>query len=223
MTQTKMARHDARSQAMPSADALPHSMLVSLCWHARGLTALSLAACPQDEAGRLLQGPSLTQSVAPVSSSSTARLGASTPTQDALALSRATLSCHPGSASAPARLLHGEPVPPWLLTPLQRYFAGVPDALLSLPIDPAGTPFQLRVWRALRTIPSGETRTYRALAETIAQPTASRAVGQANGRNPIALVLPCHRVVRASGDIGGYAYGQELKRRLLLHEHAVAA
>jgi methylated-DNA-[protein]-cysteine S-methyltransferase len=85
----------------------------------------------------------------------------------------------------------------------------------ELPLAPTGTEFQLRVWNALRTIPHGETRTYGWIAEQIGQPTAVRAVGLANGRNPISIVVPCHRVVGASGALTGYAGGVERKRFLL--------
>ena len=81
-----------------------------------------------------------------------------------------------------------------------------------------GTPFQLRVWEALREIPYGETRTYGWIAERIGQPTAVRAVGLANGRNPFSIVVPCHRVVGSTGQLTGYAGGVERKRHLLDHE-----
>jgi methylated-DNA-[protein]-cysteine S-methyltransferase len=90
----------------------------------------------------------------------------------------------------------------------------------DLPLDPRGTPFQLRVWQALREIPYGETRSYRDVAREIRQPSAVRAVGAANGANPIALVIPCHRVIAASGRLGGYGGGCELKARLLAMEQS---
>ncbi|SFS07770.1 methylated-DNA-[protein]-cysteine S-methyltransferase [Agrococcus baldri] len=92
----------------------------------------------------------------------------------------------------------------------------------DLPLAPAGTAFQLRVWSALRTIPHGQTRTYGWIAEQIGQPTAVRAVGLANGRNPLSIVVPCHRVVGASGALTGYAGGVERKRFLLDHEAGAA-
>jgi methylated-DNA-[protein]-cysteine S-methyltransferase len=78
-----------------------------------------------------------------------------------------------------------------------------------------GTPFQRRVWDRLRTIPYGETRTYGQLADELGSPAASRAVGLANGRNPVGIIVPCHRVVGASGSLTGYGGGLDRKRRLL--------
>jgi methylated-DNA-[protein]-cysteine S-methyltransferase len=101
---------------------------------------------------------------------------------------------------------------------LARYFEGDLHALDSLPLDGAGTDFQRRVWSALRTIPAGETRSYAELAAQIGSPKAMRAVGLANGRNPISLVVPCHRVIGADGSLTGYAGGLERKRWLLGHE-----
>lgn len=97
---------------------------------------------------------------------------------------------------------------------LDEYFAGKRKAF-DLPVDPAGTPFQRVVWRALQKIPYGTTLNYGALAGRIGQPTASRAVGAANGRNPISIVIPCHRVIGANGDLTGYAGGMERKAALL--------
>lgn len=97
---------------------------------------------------------------------------------------------------------------------LHAYFAGDRTAF-DLPLDAVGTPFQLRVWQALREIPYGETRTYGWIAERIGQPTAVRAVGLANSRNPISIVVPCHRVVGATGTLTGYAGGLVCKRTLL--------
>jgi methylated-DNA-[protein]-cysteine S-methyltransferase len=88
----------------------------------------------------------------------------------------------------------------------------------SLTLAPRGTPFQTRVWSALREIPFGETRSYRALAAQTGNPAASRAVGRANATNPICLIVPCHRVIGADGSLTGFAFGEELKRRLLEHE-----
>lgn len=100
---------------------------------------------------------------------------------------------------------------------LRDYFAG-DRTTFDLPLDPVGTPFQLRVWEALRDIPYGETRTYGWIAAAIGQPTAVRAVGLANSRNPISIIVPCHRVVGASGALTGYAGGVACKRTLLDHE-----
>jgi methylated-DNA-[protein]-cysteine S-methyltransferase len=97
---------------------------------------------------------------------------------------------------------------------LDEYFAGKRKAF-DLAVDPAGTPFQRGVWRALREIPYGTTTHYGALAKCIGQPSASRAVGAANGRNPISIVIPCHRVIGVSGDLTGYAGGMERKAALL--------
>lgn len=95
-----------------------------------------------------------------------------------------------------------------------EYFAGKRrDFELSL--APAGTAFQQRVWAELLLIPYGQTRSYGDLAKRLGQPGASRAVGSANGSNPICLVIPCHRVIATGGGLGGFAFGLEMKRRLL--------
>jgi methylated-DNA-[protein]-cysteine S-methyltransferase len=104
---------------------------------------------------------------------------------------------------------------------LQEYFAGTRRAF-DLEIAPAGTPFQLMVWRALRAIPYGETRSYRDLARSIGNERAVRAVGLANGRNPLAIVIPCHRVVGSDGSLTGFGGGLETKRYLLDLERRVA-
>jgi AraC family transcriptional regulator of adaptative response/methylated-DNA-[protein]-cysteine methyltransferase len=87
-----------------------------------------------------------------------------------------------------------------------------------LPIDVAGTAFQERVWAELRKIPLGETRSYAEIAAAIGQPTATRAVGTANGDNHVAVLIPCHRVIRSDGSLGGYAGGLDRKRHLLAVE-----
>ena len=92
----------------------------------------------------------------------------------------------------------------------------------SLPLAAAGTPFQQRVWAALRTIPFGETRTYGQLAAQLGHPAASRAVGRANATNPICLIVPCHRVIGANGSLTGFAFGEKIKRALLEHERVPA-
>ena len=97
---------------------------------------------------------------------------------------------------------------------LQAYFAGE-RRTFDLPLAPAGTPFQRAVWAALREIPYGETRTYGQIAARIGRPKACRAVGMANNRNPIAIIVPCHRVVGASGALVGYAAGLSVKEKLL--------
>jgi len=90
----------------------------------------------------------------------------------------------------------------------------------ELQLDPRGTDFQRRVWDALREIPYGETISYAELAARVGRPRAMRAVGSANGANPLSLVVPCHRVVASGGGLGGYGGGLELKQRLLALEHA---
>jgi methylated-DNA-[protein]-cysteine S-methyltransferase len=102
---------------------------------------------------------------------------------------------------------------------LRRYFDGELHALDDVPVRfDAGTPFQQEVWHALRTIPVGETISYAELARRVGRPTGFRAVGAANGRNPIAVVVPCHRVIAADGTLGGYSGGLDNKRWLLAHE-----
>jgi methylated-DNA-[protein]-cysteine S-methyltransferase len=97
---------------------------------------------------------------------------------------------------------------------LEEYFAGK-RARFDLPLDPAGSAFQRSVWAQLQSIPYGETWSYRELALRVGNPGAARAVGAANGRNPLCILIPCHRVVRASGDLGGYSGGTERKAFLL--------
>jgi methylated-DNA-[protein]-cysteine S-methyltransferase len=103
---------------------------------------------------------------------------------------------------------------------LSDYFAGRPPRIPVL--DLHGTPFQLAVWGALRAIPWGEVRTYGEIAALLGHAGGARAVGGANGRNPVAIFVPCHRVVQAGGRLGGYAAGLEVKRWLLAHEAAHA-
>ena len=104
---------------------------------------------------------------------------------------------------------------------LARYFAGTLTAF-DLPLDPRGTAFQRAVWAALLTIPYGETRSYGAIAAQVGRPSASRAVGAANGRNPLSIVAPCHRVVGSTGALTGFAGGLAAKRHLLALEQRVA-
>lgn len=103
---------------------------------------------------------------------------------------------------------------------LRAYFAGDLSAIDDLQVSPAGTEFQRRVWRELRTIPCGETLSYGELARRIGNPAAVRAVGLANGANPVGIVVPCHRVIGADGTLTGYGGGIERKRWLLAHERA---
>ncbi len=105
---------------------------------------------------------------------------------------------------------------------VEDYFAGRRREF-SLPLAAPGTEFQTRTWAALRSIPFGETRTYGQLARSIGRPTASRAVGRANATNPICLVVPCHRVIGSDGSMTGFAFGEDLKRRLLDHERTLRA
>jgi len=100
---------------------------------------------------------------------------------------------------------------------LTEYFAGQ-RRRFELPLAPEGTPFQQRVWRELQDIPYGVTISYGQLAARIGQPTASRAVGLANGSNPLAIVIPCHRVIGANGALTGYGGGLPIKERLLALE-----
>ncbi len=101
---------------------------------------------------------------------------------------------------------------------LEDYFAGNLHSLDNIPVNVMGTPFQQTVWLGLRYIPLGRTCTYGELATQIGHPNAIRAVGAANGQNPIAIILPCHRVIGANGTLTGYAGGLERKRWLLEHE-----
>jgi methylated-DNA-[protein]-cysteine S-methyltransferase len=101
---------------------------------------------------------------------------------------------------------------------INRYFAGDIEAIDEIPVQTAGTAFQRSVWNELRKIPSGAPVSYGKLAQQIARPKAVRAVGKANGSNPIGLVVPCHRVVGANGSLTGYGGGLERKQWLLEHE-----
>jgi methylated-DNA-[protein]-cysteine S-methyltransferase len=100
---------------------------------------------------------------------------------------------------------------------LRDYFAGALREF-DLPLEPVGTPFQQSVWSVLRTIPYGETWSYLDVAQTIGKPSACRAVGAANGANPIPIVIPCHRVIGTGGGLTGFGGGIDLKRRLLALE-----
>jgi O-6-methylguanine DNA methyltransferase len=100
------------------------------------------------------------------------------------------------------------------LRELDEYFSGT-RRVFSLPLDLRGSDFQLRCWHALLDIPYGETRSYREIAQTIGHPQAFRAVGLANNRNPIAIIVPCHRVIASDGKLCGYGGGLDLKRKLL--------
>jgi methylated-DNA-[protein]-cysteine S-methyltransferase len=104
---------------------------------------------------------------------------------------------------------------------LDAWFAGTRTAL-DLPLDVAGTPFQERVRAVLRAVPFGETRTYGQIAAAVGKPTALRAVGACNSRNPLLIVIPCHRVIGASGGVIGWSGGTDAKRWLLAHERRIA-
>jgi methylated-DNA-[protein]-cysteine S-methyltransferase len=103
---------------------------------------------------------------------------------------------------------------------LAEYFDGKRKQF-DLPLGLRGTAFQIRVWQQLLAIPHGETWSYGELAQAIGQPTASRAVGAANGKNPISIIVPCHRVIGSSGELTGYGGGMPAKRWLLDHEKAI--
>lgn len=125
------------------------------------------------------------------------------------------------------RLHYGEvtltnaPAPAAITAPLAAYFAGDLGALDSVKVATGGTDFQREVWAALRNIPAGATASYGELAAVVGRPKASRAIGMANGSNPIGIVVPCHRVIGANGTLTGYAGGIERKRWLLRHEGAL--
>jgi O-6-methylguanine DNA methyltransferase len=117
------------------------------------------------------------------------------------------------AASAPSSSILGR---------LRAYFDGELDALDAIEVRPEGTPFQQRVWSALRGVRAGSTTSYGALAARIGHPAAVRAVGAANGANPIPIVIPCHRVIGADGRLVGYGGGLDRKRWLLVHEGVVS-
>jgi methylated-DNA-[protein]-cysteine S-methyltransferase len=125
------------------------------------------------------------------------------------------------------RLQYGAPVlrnvraPDDIRAALTGYFAGDLDCLKRIKWRVAGTPFQRKVWTALTTIPASTTMSYGALAAKLEMPNAMRAVGHANGSNPISVVVPCHRVIGADGSLTGYGGGLERKRWLLQHEGVV--
>jgi methylated-DNA-[protein]-cysteine S-methyltransferase len=113
-----------------------------------------------------------------------------------------------------AKLAEGRSPPP-VRVPFEAYFRGETEALKTVPWKASGTAFQLKVWDALCTIPAGETLSYAGLAERIGRPTAVRAVGHANGANPVAVVVPCHRVIGTDGSLTGYGGSLPRKRWLL--------
>jgi methylated-DNA-[protein]-cysteine S-methyltransferase len=111
--------------------------------------------------------------------------------------------------------------PNGLVDAISSYFAGELEAINALPVKTGGTSFQREVWQALREIPCGTTISYAQLAERIGRPAAVRAVGLANGSNPVGVVIPCHRVIGSDGSLAGYGGGVERKRWLLEHEKQV--
>ncbi|MGD9741742.1 MAG: methylated-DNA--[protein]-cysteine S-methyltransferase [Dongiaceae bacterium] len=108
-----------------------------------------------------------------------------------------------------------------IATQLRAYLDGDLAALEAISVDPGGSPFQKRVWSALRRVPAGRTWSYGQMARRLGSPTALRAVGNANGRNPISIVIPCHRLIGSDGSLTGYGGGIARKRWLLAHEGAL--
>jgi methylated-DNA-[protein]-cysteine S-methyltransferase len=144
-------------------------------------------------------------------------LGDITAVADDAGLTRVILAGDDGSVLAEAT--EGGPIVDVAAQQLAEYFAGERMAF-DVPLAPQGTEFQMTVWKALGDVPFGTTATYGDIARAIGQLTATRAVGAANGRNPIPIIIPCHRVIGASGELTGYSGGGgiETKRRLLDHE-----
>jgi methylated-DNA-[protein]-cysteine S-methyltransferase len=132
---------------------------------------------------------------------------------------RRLAACHGprGFSMAPTRDPFG------LTSALSSYLRGDLAAIDALEVEMPGTPFQRSVWKSLRTIPAGATASYGEIARRIGQPTAVRAVGLANRSNPVAIVVPCHRVIGADGSLTGYGGGLERKRWLLAHEAEAAS
>jgi methylated-DNA-[protein]-cysteine S-methyltransferase len=144
-------------------------------------------------------------------------LGDITAVADDAGLTQVILAGDDGSVLAEAT--EGGPIVDAATQQLAEYFAGERMAF-DVPLAPQGTEFQMTVWKALGDVPFGTTATYGEIARAIGQLTATRAVGAANGRNPIPIIIPCHRVIGASGELTGYSGGGgiETKRRLLDHE-----
>jgi methylated-DNA-[protein]-cysteine S-methyltransferase len=141
------------------------------------------------------------------------------------AMQRAAQPARPSSPLSWLDRLRPRPAgdPGGVVSAVTAYFAGDVAAIEAIETDAPGTPFQRRVWSALRTIPTGTTWSYGQLARAIGAPTASRAVGAANGANPCWIVVPCHRVIGASGALTGYAGGLDVKQWLLEHERTSVA
>ncbi|HKA87564.1 MAG TPA: methylated-DNA--[protein]-cysteine S-methyltransferase [Haliangiales bacterium] len=171
--------------------------------------------CLAAEGDRLVEVAFAEGRAKPSSEVSVARAGAG------LQVARRRLA--PGSpSSAPALAPSGHPVLARARAQLAEYFAGERTEF-DLPLGPSGTAFQESVWKALQGIPYGETVSYGTIAARIGRPSAVRAVGAANGANPIAIVIPCHRVIGADGSLTGYGGGELRKKWLLDHERAVAS
>ena len=124
-------------------------------------------------------------------------------------------------AHVPDLLWQTGDVPNSIRSCLRAYFSGEVHAIQDIEVVLFGSPFQKRVWQQLRTIPSGEVRSYLDIATVMGRPNTVRAVGAANSCNPVLLIVPCHRVVGADGQLRGYAGGLERKRWLLEHERAI--
>ena len=118
----------------------------------------------------------------------------------------------------PGRAVVGHNDPAGAVSVLSRYFEGDVDAIDAIAVEMNGTPFQQRVWSALRRVRAGRTAAYAEIAREIGAPTAVRAVGAANGANPVAVIVPCHRIVGTNGSLTGYGGGLERKQWLLRHE-----
>jgi AraC family transcriptional regulator of adaptative response/methylated-DNA-[protein]-cysteine methyltransferase len=127
-----------------------------------------------------------------------------------------TLECEMEEEFGRASLRRADDAMADYLTALQTH--ALTGRATDLPLDPRGTAFQIQVWNALREIPAGQTRTYAQVAASIGKPTGARAVASACASNPIALAIPCHRVIRGDGSLAGYAWGLQLKERLLALE-----
>jgi AraC family transcriptional regulator of adaptative response/methylated-DNA-[protein]-cysteine methyltransferase len=141
---------------------------------------------------------------------------------DDATLENALAAEYPQSTRARVRGARGnEQLRAWVAA-VSAYLEGT-EREIEVPLDVPGTPFQERVWQALKRIPYGETRSYTQVAESISAPTAVRAVASACARNRVSLVIPCHRVVRGTGALGGYRWGLARKERLLAREHGIAA
>jgi methylated-DNA-[protein]-cysteine S-methyltransferase len=126
-------------------------------------------------------------------------------------------------ASHPDAAVEEGATPKRIASALAEYFGGDTRALDRVEVRTEGTPFQREVWAALRRIPAGQVWSYKELAREVGRPKAMRAVGAANGANPVALVVPCHRVIATGGGLGGYGGGLHRKEWLLKHERALIA